>query len=161
MRRRVLVRRPIATDLPSADAVFTADPGAWLPEPARPRGPGCWTVELAAGPATRSVACRVGGVWRTRQGTWRSVRWQPEAEAQDLGPVPAGLPRFRGEIGLVDGDGGPELVLRGSYRPPGGWLGTLLDTAGLRGVAATTGRRFLQDVGEKLGGGARVGRPNG
>lgn len=159
MRRQLLVRRPVPTDLAWADAVFSGDPGAWLPDPARPRGLDCWTVDLGAGPATRSVTCRVGGVWRTGDGTWRSLRWRPEAEPDDLVPVPNGLPGFHGEVGLVDRDGSPELLLRGYYSPPGGWLGSLADVTVMRTIAPATGRRFLDDIAERLHEHRGVDRP--
>lgn len=161
MRRRLHVRSAVPTDLAWADAVFSADPGAWLPDPARPRGADCWTVGVGPGPVTRSVACRVGTVWRTADGTWRSIRWHPEDEPGDLAPVPGGLPTFQGELGLLEREGDPELVLRGFYRPPGGWLGGLADVTVLRTVAPATARRFLDDIAGRLREHRGVNRPGG
>lgn len=107
---------------------------------------------MAAGPFTRSVACRVGPVWQIGDTTWRSVSWEPQPERGDIVAADRLLPVFRGELGLrVDNDG-LVLSLHGVYEPPAGRLGTAVDAAALHQVAQTTADRFLTDIARNLAG---------
>jgi len=118
--------------------------------PARRRGINRWTIELAAGPVSRSVACQVGSVWRVDDTIWRSVSWQPQPERADLVAVNRLLPTFRSELGLRTHRDILSLTLRGAYAPPAGRLGAAADAAALHRVAQHTGERFLADVAIRL-----------
>lgn len=129
---------------------FRSDPRTWLPAPARPAGPGAWTVDLAAGPLHRAVVVRVGRPWVLGASVWRTVTWDPQADEGDIGPLDRLLPTFEGEIGVVAGDYRVLLRLRGGYRPPGGLLGAAVDAAVLHRGAADTASRFCADVAARL-----------
>lgn len=131
-------------------AALVGDPGRWLPCPARRRGIDRWTIDLAAGAFTRSVACHVGPVWRIGDATWRTVSWEPRPEPGDVVTVERLLPFFRGELGLRDDGDGFVLSLRGGYAPPARRIGAAVDTAVLHRVAQATADQFLSDVARNL-----------
>jgi hypothetical protein len=147
--RKLLVQSRVPASLRVAARAFRADPGDWLPLPARRRGLGSWTVALHAAPLARTVSCAVGDPWVVGNGTWRSVQWRPEPQLRDALPVERGLPTFAGELGLLDDDGTPYVVLRGRYRIPGGAWGRPLDLL-LAPVARHTAARFAADVAGRL-----------
>lgn len=95
--------------------------------------------------------------------TWRSLRWTAvrRSTAGGLEPDPR-LPDFSGALGLRCEPGSVVLVLRGTYDPPGGWLGNAVDALVLGTAAARTARQLLVDVAGRLGAGigtsAEVGR---
>jgi hypothetical protein len=133
-----------------ADAAFRGDPGAWLPVPARRRGGERWTVTLRAGPLSRSVACTVGPVWEVAGTAWRRLGWQPESERGDPLPVAGLLPVLDGEIGLARENGRVVLLINGTYTPPVGILGKILDRLAGRRVAHATARAFLRAAASAL-----------
>lgn len=141
MERFLTLFQPLPADgVP--DGALDAAPPLWLPPPVEPLPHGAYRVVLRAGPASRPVSCRVGVAWRDGAVTWRPLEWTPDGGV--LNPL---LPAFVGEVGLLDD---ASLVLTGSYRPPLGALGAAADAAGLRRVAETTARRFLDGVARRL-----------
>lgn len=163
--RQLEVSVPLPGGVRRIAAALGSDPAGWLPPPARPRGLDRWTVELVAGPMTRAVACRVGGVWRVGPAAWRSIAWQPEPEPDEVLAFQRALPVFSGEIGVIraqPGDGGEVgdggaggvdqavLTLHGSYTAPGGRVGAAADAAGLHRAARATAVRFVADVADRL-----------
>lgn len=150
-RRPALHRlQPVAADHVAASRLFVSDPGRWLPEPGRRRGVDQWTVALTAGRVHRRISCGVGSVWQLGDDVWRTITWQ--AVPQDDEPLPAelALPTLRGELGLVAGDGGPVLVLDGTYRPPAGVFGAVADKVLLHRIADATAGAFLAAVAHRL-----------
>jgi hypothetical protein len=150
MSRPVTTQRVVAGSHAALADRLAGDPGRWLPEPARQRGLERWTVALAAGPAHRPVSCHVDTPWRIGEAVWRSVTWDPVDDPDDMVPVARALPVFRGEVGVRPDESGVAIVLRGSYTPPAGGLGTVADAAGLRRVAEATIEWFLDEVTSRL-----------
>lgn len=149
--RGLFARLPLAGDPEVLRHRLSADPQAWLPAPARPRGVDRWTVDLAAGRFHRRVACRVGMVWVVGQALWRSVSWEPVDEPDEVVFVGRFLPTFDGKLLLTVDDGGAALVLEGTYAPPAGWFGAVADRAAFHTVADTTAMWFLRSVAARLG----------
>ncbi|MFT5221855.1 MAG: hypothetical protein ACI867_000150 [Glaciecola sp.] len=118
-------------------------PGAIFPG-SRASGPGQWRVPLHAGPVTREVDVHLGEVWLWGDGRWRSLTWEPCPVPHEFLPVERVLPSFVGELGLTTGN--RSLVLTGSYHPPLGLVGTVVDTAALNAVARVTARQLLGDI---------------
>lgn len=149
-RRLPDVTQRVNAAVGSVDSLLGADPGRWLPAPARRGGLDRWWVTLHAGPLARTVVCRVGPVWRVDRGLWRGVEWMPAPERHEALPVHRWLPALRGELGLRGDEGLAVLVLEGLYEPPPGRIGDTADAAGLHRVATATAVRFLGDVAERL-----------
>lgn len=145
----VAVVTPLTGSAAAATARLVADPRSWLPLPAAALGEGAWTVRLHAGPVSRLARCRVGEPVADTGGTWRPVQWDPAPEG---GAAAVLLPALHGELGLLPG-AVVTLFLTGTYRPPGGALGEQLDRRGLRPVAETTARRFLDELARRLSNG--------
>jgi len=129
---------------------LTADPADWLPDPARRRGIDRWTVDLVAGPLTRSVACRVGSVWRAGDAVWRSIVWEPQPERGDAVALDKLLPVFHGRLRLKAIGDHAKLILDGSYAPPASFIGAVADALALHHVAQTTAEHFVTDVVRSL-----------
>lgn len=150
--------RPLTVFLPlpgdrEASGILLSDPGEWLPAGSTAAGPDAWWVPLHGAGMRRSVRCEVGQPWRTGDGVWRSLRWQPAPEEADRFPVDRLLPSFRGELGIARVHRGPSsLVLAGSYDLPAGRVGDLADAVGLRRVADRTATTFLVDISTQLQG---------
>lgn len=119
-----------------------ADPSSWLPPPAYPVGAAVWVVTLRGGPVPRRVRCRVGEPVVEVGGVSREVEWHPAPGGTTAALL---LPILRGELGLLVGEV-PTVFLTGTYRPPGGAVGAELDARGLRRVAESTARRFVDEV---------------
>lgn len=152
MRRPLHVEHRLEGDPATLAAAFLADPTRWLPEPARWQGKERWNVRLRAGRLSRMVLCRVGGVWNVEEERWRLVRWEPTGQRDDALPVDRVLPSFSGELGVVSGDDGAVLMLRGTYTPPAGAVGVAADAAGLHRIASVTGEAFTAAVAARLRG---------
>lgn len=147
--RRLSMRLPVRGDPATLRRQLTADPRSWLPSPARPRGVDRWTVDLAAGRVHRRVACGVGMVWDAGQVMWRAVTWEPVVEPDELLATARVLPTFRGKLTLTT-EGDTALALEGSYRPPAGVLGAVIDKILLHQVAEATAASFLREVAARL-----------
>lgn len=150
MTRSLSHRLPVAGDPDDLVRRLSGDPEVWLPPPARWRGTNSWFVDLAAGPVHRRVACGVGAVWELEGGFWRTLTWDPVAQRDEPIAVQHAIPTFRGQLGLTIADGAATLVLSGSYRPPAGAFGTLVDAAVLRKVAESTTSWFIREVAGRL-----------
>ncbi len=129
-------------------AAFARDPAEWLPPPARASGMDSWTVDLTAGRLSRRARCTLSRPWRTEEGLWRSIAWEP-VDPVDPGTRDSRLPVLTGQLG-VRTDEGLTLVLDGRYTPPGGVLGTVMDRLLLHHVAELTAREFLAAVRANL-----------
>lgn len=119
-----------------------ADPSSWLPPPAIRVGAAAWTVTVRAGPVSRTVRCRVGEPVAEVGGISRGVGWDPAPGGATAALL---LPILRGELGLLVGEV-PTVFLTGTYRPPAGAFGAELDARGLRRVAESTARRFVDEI---------------
>lgn len=130
------------------------DPATWLPDLTRAGDrPDRWLVYLWGGQVGVLVDLTVGvalddGDVVSRSVSWEAVRW--------LG---LRTPAFTGELSLVHGpQDRATLVLRGTYRPPGGLPGVLADRIVLHRLARTTANQLLADIAERLDRPERVGR---
>ena len=150
MPRNLTVFLPMDTD--TAVSAICEDPQWWLPAPAA-AVPGGWIVSLQAVRVAHWVVCRVGPSSATSPaGLWRSLSWEPSDGAGRVRSVDRFLPRFDGEVGIVQTPG-PTLILSGWYEPPGAVVGSLADRAGLERVAESTARRFVAEIAKRLGAG--------
>ena len=140
---------PVAGDPVELEAVFSADPGRWLPD-ARHAGEDVWMIRTRGAQFTRTVRARVGPAWRAGSTLWRSLTWDPIAEQRDGGQTDHWLPSLDGEIGLHLHDGRSTLVLDARYRPPGGAIGAALDQVVLHRVAQNTFSRLLAESASRL-----------
>lgn len=151
MGRPLTVFLPVPGDRGRSSELLLAPPEAWLPEGSVRGGPDVWWVPLRGAGLHRSVACTVGTPWQTREGTWRSLRWEPVAEEGDVAPFERVLPSFTGELGMVQDHGGPpSLVLTGSYDVPASRIGEMADAALLGRIAHRTATRFLARISAAL-----------
>lgn len=157
------LRSTVAVDPPAVEALaaFRQDPGRWLPTPLRGHGPGHWQIYLWAGQLGVLMDCAVGRAGHGRgdvgapgtagTGVVRHLEWQPLGGASDT-RLSRVVPTFCGELSAVDrGHGVAEMVLAGTYEPPGGRPGSLIDQLLLHRLARRTARRFLQAVAIRLG----------
>lgn len=145
------LRTTVALPIPPADAAaaFRSDPGRWLPEPGRRNGIGHWLVHLWAGQLGVLVDCALAEVLRDGPQSRRRMTWQPLRDEESL--LTRAVPSFRGELCLLDrGDGVAELVVDGTYRPPGGVAGSLADRLALHVLAKRTATTFLRAVADGL-----------
>jgi len=122
--------------------VMRSSPHAWIPDLVEEPG-GRLLCTIAVGPhLMRRAELGLGRVefgdgWMTIPVSWRA------AEADVLFPV------FAGEVQAARlADGKTELSLVGSYQPPLGPVGELVDHAVLRRVAARALSGFLARAGE-------------
>ncbi|QBI19144.1 hypothetical protein ER308_06045 [Egibacter rhizosphaerae] len=145
MGRHVFQTCPVLGDTTQVQHAFTSDPGTWLPAPADAVDHDTWTIRLTAGPATQSVHATVGAPFDLGEVTWRTIRWQPPEDAT----LHRFLPAFTGEIGLRAADTGT-LVVQGHYAPPGGTVGSAIDTLALHRVADATIHTLVASVAERL-----------
>lgn len=129
---------------------FKGSAGDWLSESVRRSGQ-AWQVELRLGRLRQPVVASVGDPWIDGDTVWRSLGWTPVRVTNGYQPVSdRRLPSFTGQLGLRQEEGGQVLVLSGSYDPPGGPVGTALDTLFLRKVAEITGLQLLGDISDRL-----------
>lgn len=147
MSRQLTVVQP----LPPGDhaPAFRESPSQWLPG-ARHAGPGRWHVVLHAGGIERTVLCKIGDLWTTREGLQRRISWTPLAEDADVLPVDRWLPVLEGELYLVGSSATPSLALVGEVEVPLGRLGEAVDALVLGRVAQRTAATFLREVAEQL-----------
>ncbi len=140
----------VGLDRASIHDAFAGDPAVWLPEGSRRRGD-TWEVELRAGPAHHAVAMSLGSAWTSGLSTWRRIRWEPVDTDGDLLPETA-LPVFEGELGLEPGGIERDLVLviEGTYEPPGGLAGKIIDTVAMRAVTTITMHTLLAAISDRL-----------
>jgi hypothetical protein len=151
--RELTVFLPLAGDPDECVRRFESDPSDWLPAPAHQDGPLRWRYRVRALGVSRKVSSAVGQPVRIGRSVWRTVTWEPRAEAGEATVVDRALPALVGELGLSREDGRPTLVLTGDYEVPLGGLGETLDAIALHRVARTTAEAFLQAVAENLRGG--------
>lgn len=134
----------------SVEQHFKGSAGDWLSESARRSGT-AWQVELRLGRLRQPVVASVGDPWIDGDTVWRSLTWTPTRVVNGYRPVnDRRLPTFTGQLGLREGEDRQVLVLRGHYDPPGGPVGTALDTLFLRKVAEITGLQLLGDIVDRL-----------
>ena len=153
--------RPLSTAqaLPAEAAAqasrrFAESPDTWWPDGVRRHG-GAWHGQVRLGRLARPVLAEVGAPWVDGPTTWRALRWTAvrRSAAGGLEPDPR-LPDFSGALGLRRQPGGPAvLLLRGTYDPPGGWIGNAVDALVLGTAADRTAQQLLADVAERLGAG--------
>jgi hypothetical protein len=148
MQRTITVGRPLPADV-DAVAALSDDPGTWLPAPARKQEPRRWEVGLTASGVTTTVLCTVGPPLPTRVGVRRLLRWEPIGGGAPWGPG-RNLPELEAFIEIGGGDGGASIVLDGTYRPPMGILGGLIDRFGMSRVAQSTAQDFLDEIVRRL-----------
>lgn len=147
MARQLTVVQPLLAGDPAS--AFRRDPGTWLPG-ARHAGPGRWHVVLHAGGIERTVLCKIGDPWTTREGIQRRITWTPLPEDADVLPVEKWLPALEGELHLVGAAATPSLALVGEVEVPFGRLGEAVDALVLGRVAQRTAATFLRQVAGEL-----------
>jgi hypothetical protein len=156
MDRALTVVAPIPHSLAAAAASrFAGDPGAWLADDAR-RLLDAWQAEVRLGRLRQPVVATVGSAWVDGPTTWRTLRWTPVRLGEGHEQVDdRRLPAFEGRIGLrLDAEGAAadraDLVLAGTYEPPAGRLGSVLDALLLHKVAEVTAHQLVTDVADRL-----------
>lgn len=135
---------------PEAVAAFRAAPDPWLPTPLRRNGVGHWQLYLWAGEIGVLVDCGVGAA-RWQGANWRRpVTWRPlRGDTDSL--LSRAVPSFCGALEIAQrGDDDVELILAGTYRPPGGAAGSLVDRLALHRLARRTAKTFAATVAERL-----------
>jgi hypothetical protein len=107
-------------------------------------GPGLTRVGVAG--VSKLVRVQVRELSWTDQTAALALRWEATGTGGTLFPVlDADLTLTRAGVGTI-------LAMAGSYRPPLGALGEVLDRAILRRVATATIRSFLTQVAAKITG---------
>ena len=146
------LRLSVALEPPAAATLlaFRAPPDTWLPTPLRRNGIGNWQLYLWAGEIGLLVDCGIGDAETLRHGYRRRVSWRPLRG--DVGSLlNRAVPSFTGELSVEDRDDGPaQLVLTGTYQPPGGAAGSLIDRVALHRLARRTAKTFLAGVAARL-----------
>ncbi len=96
---------PVAGDPVELEAVFSADPGRWLPD-ARHAGEDIWMIRTRGAQFTRTVRARVGPAWRGGSTLWRggAVAHVGEFLTVGDGELPV-LPVQQPRIPIVEGFG--------------------------------------------------------
>jgi hypothetical protein len=152
MARPLTVFLPVTTRLADATELLLGDPATWLPAGTRATGqPDSYRFVLEGLGVERPVVCTVGTAWRSAEGCWRRLSWQPAPSDSDVLPVDRLLPSFDGELGIHGSDaGGASLVLSGTYEVPGGGVGVFFDQVALSRVARRSAERLLHDVAVHL-----------
>lgn len=139
----------------AATAAFAASPRAWLPGEPR-RDVLTWQAQVRLGRLRRPVQAAVGDLWADGPDRWRSLSWTPLSAATRPPARDPRLPAFSGVLGLKVSDEGPAtLLLQGHYDPPGGPVGSALDTLLLRHLAQRTAEDLLADIRSRLTAGTR------
>lgn len=137
----------------SVPAILGGSTAPWLGEPAPHSEPGIrhfyCDLELRVSPESRAIfrkSAIVGlGEPQPSDGEWLvPVEWRA-ATLAPLFPVFAGYVRLRAD----------RIELTGSYAPPGGTIGYVLDRALLSVAARGTGRWFLRTLASALDGSRR------
>lgn len=128
---------------------FTRSAGDWFTRSARRVG-GAWQAELRLGRLRKPVAATIGDPWVDGDTVWRSLSWTPTRIEGPQTVDDRRLPSFTGQIGLRGDADHQALVLKGTYEPPGGALGTALDVLVLNKVAEITGLQLLSDIAHRL-----------
>lgn len=142
---------PLNGDPLALTAAFEGDPELWLSEARRDGAADRWLVTLHAGALRRTVRLRVGSPWRSGTIRWRSLSWDPVGAHGETAATDRLLPSFDGELGLHIGEPGrTTLVLDGRYQPPGGRLGTAVDTIALHRLAQLTTTSLVAAVAAEL-----------
>ena len=96
---------------------------------------------------SKLVRVQVHELARTEESTGLAIRWEASGPGGQLFPV------LDADIRLTpDGEQATLLTMAGSYRPPLGSLGGVLDRAVLHRVADATIRNFLAEVATAIGG---------
>lgn len=149
MLRTVHCFLPVPGDPAALRAAFVDLPARWLPA-ARQVGPDRWLMTVHAGHIGRPVTVRVGSPWRADDTHWRSLSWDPVADPAEPSPLERFLPTLDGELGLNLAGDRATLLLDARYDPPGGPVGTALDTMALHRVARGTLDRLLADIAARL-----------
>jgi hypothetical protein len=139
------VRRPFK----DVERVLTEEPHSWLPSAmadAYARGED-FHSRLGVGKEMRigkEVVVHIADA--IRNGTKASVPFRVEAAG-----ATALFPRLEADLEAVAiGQDMTQLTVKGSYRPPLGSLGEILDRALLHYIAEAVVKRFLDGVGEVL-----------
>jgi hypothetical protein len=154
MQRTITVHRPLPADVDAVTAL-SDDPGTWLPAPARQQEPRRWEVGLTASGVTTTVLCTVGPALPTRDGVRRLLRWEPLGGGAPWGPA-RNLPELEAFIEVGGEAGRASIALDGTYRPPLGVLGGLIDRFGMSRVALSTAQDFLDEIVRRLAASAAV-----
>ena len=141
---------PVSFDL--AAGLLAGPPSDWLPVPAV-LGDRGWGIDLRAdGALPTPVAARRAHVHvdaatpddpMSARTVWRSLTWRA-ATSDQLFPV------MEADLELTALDGGCQLSLMGSYRPPLAVMGEKGDRLFGRRVAEACTRRFVLDVADRL-----------
>jgi hypothetical protein len=101
-------------------------------------------IDLGAGTrAQQEVVVQIGLPVSTTHEILLPVHWEPTGHQHVL-------PTFEGELVATSGRPGTQLVLRGRYTVPLGWLGRFGDSVAGRRLARKVLGAYLEAVGERL-----------
>jgi hypothetical protein len=136
MMTAVSVTVPLRTDRARAVACLAADPTTVLGDEVG--------VDLRRGPAVRQdVAVQLGGANTTGDRTSWPLSWEPVGHARTL-------PAFSGTLEVRDTGDATALHVSGSYRPPLGLVGIIVDSAIGHRVAEASIEHFASSVARRL-----------
>ncbi|MEX0592365.1 MAG: hypothetical protein WD358_07565 [Nitriliruptoraceae bacterium] len=156
MNRIVRAFCPVAGSPQHVEHAFLMEPRRWVPS-AGSQGSEAQLddglqVVVRAGALSRHVRLGMGKPWRNGSTIWRSLQWDPVAGDGAATTIDRWLPSLDGELGLNRRRPSDQLtlVLDARYLPPGGSLGSAIDTAVLGRLAQTTVERFLVNIAARL-----------
>ena len=140
---------PSGSDPLAVRTTFASDPREWLPGPGR-AAVGEVQLRLTAGPVVRIAHATVGDVVVDGDTVSRRLRWRvpsPEDPTVDDRRLPA----FDGVLVLHLTRERPVVIqIDGSYEPPGGAVGGVVDRLMGRHVANLTADTLLSEVIDAL-----------
>lgn len=146
----VLANRPVAGDAWPAIERFVEQPAAFLPPPAHELRDGRWRSGVRAGPLQRGVLMHVGEVVVEPDAWSRPVEWVPTRGVVRLRAGHPLLPDFAGRMTLSQDGDTCRLRVAGTYTPPLGRLGALVDAWSLQRVAQRTIDAVADEVSARL-----------
>jgi len=156
LNRTVRAFCPVSGSPRLVEHAFLMEPRRWVPTVGAQGSDAllddALQVVVRAGALSRHVRLEMGKPWRNGSTIWRSLQWDPVAGDGAATTIDRWLPSLDGELGLNRRRPSDQLtlVLDARYLPPGGPLGSAIDSAVLGRLAQTTVERFLVNVAARL-----------
>lgn len=149
VRAHLTASRPVEAQTWPTTECFLGEPARWLPLPASRFDDGRYESTLRAGPLMARVAVHIGEAWTLPDAISRPVAWEPVHEDGSRAH-PRSVPGFDGRLTLRHDDEHVLLALEGSYVPPAGRLGAVVDRAVMHRAGDATAQALLDDIIHRL-----------